>query len=187
MEKLLKQEDVIRVAEEAMEAALSGEVRIMLSVRWAKRCIHWWAALDFFANLLTDATHTHTSTCFIQVNRNRCVVKCLPQEEKRLRCSATLPVWLGGENKNMGHSLERQKSFFLSNETESERKIERRRLISFKLLVLYHSLKPNNSKTTQAKCMECVVWIGRRPKKCHKSQCRTFLICNLNSKLWPVL
>lgn len=33
MEKLLKQEDMIRVAEEAMEAALSGEVRIMLSVR----------------------------------------------------------------------------------------------------------------------------------------------------------
>lgn len=33
MEELLKEEDMIRVAEEAMEVALSGEVRIKLSVK----------------------------------------------------------------------------------------------------------------------------------------------------------
>lgn len=88
-EKPLKQEDVIRVAEEAAEVAAAAEVSVAWSVSWAKRCIHWWAALDAVANLLAKATQAgkHApSNCFIRVSQesSRCQVAA-SGGEKRLQ------------------------------------------------------------------------------------------------------
>lgn len=122
-EKPLKQEDVIRVAEEAAEVAAAAEVsvacRVSAELKGAFTDEPHSTLLHASSQKPRRRANTRRPIALLESAGNRLVVKWLPREERSaFRCSASLLVWRGDDQRNLRPSLWKQNFFFWSSETD---------------------------------------------------------------------